>query len=527
MSIVINDLSFSYDNQSPIFEHLYLSVPDGGKVSVVGDNGTGKSTLLRLIAGLLMPLTGEVACSSAPYYVPQVAGLDGGTVAEMLGVDGKMKALQSILAGSTDAADYDALGDDWEVEARSLAALAHWGLPGVSLTTASASLSGGERTKVLLAGMQVREPGIILLDEPTNHLDRAGRRLLYDFIARTKATVVIVSHDIELLELLDRTCELSPRGLKIYGGNYTFYREQKELETNALEESIDSEEKALRIARRKAQQVRERQDRREGVGEAHKDQLPRIMRKGAMNRGENTAARLQGRHERVMDEGREKLSELRGRRDLSRDLKIDFDDARLHTGKLLVSLRGVNHEYTEGCQVWSEGLDLDIFSGDRLRITGGNGSGKTTLVKIITGQIAPTVGIVKRQNFNYIYLDQDYSMLDPQETVLGMAQRYNASKLADHEVKIRLHRALFPEADWDKACAALSGGERMRLCLCCLMLADAVPDMMILDEPTNNLDISSLDILSRTVSGYRGSLLLISHDDHFARETGVEREVGL
>ncbi len=527
MSIIINGLVFSYDNHNPLFENISFALADGAKASIIGDNGTGKSTLLRVIAGELAPFAGEISASSKAFYIPQQVGCHGMSVAQAMGVADKIAALQAITAGSTSQADYDTLADDWEIEARTEAALERWMLPGINPDSPMDMLSGGEKTKVLLAGIAVHDPGVVLMDEPTNHLDTTARRLLYDYITRTKATLLIVSHDITLLDRLDTTYELSPKGLRLYGGNYSFYKAQKELETAALEESIGEQEKSLRLERLKAQQVKERQERRNARGERHKDQLPRILRKGAMNRGENTGARLKGDHDRIIEEGRGRLTELRSRRDMAAALKIDFDDAALHEGKLLVSLRGVNHAYPGQDPLWEHPLDLDIYSGDRLRITGDNGSGKTTLVRILTGALQPSSGRVRRSDFSYVYMDQEYSALNTGATVLELAMQYNRENLAEHEVKTRLHRALFPAETWDKPCRTLSGGERMRLFLCCLMLSNHTPDLFILDEPTNNLDISSLEILTRAIGGYRGSVVLISHDADFAQKIGVLSEFPL
>ncbi len=527
MSIVITGLTFGYRNSESLFENLGLLLGDEQKASLVGANGAGKSTLLKIITGRLEPLAGAAVCSSVPYYVPQQVGFSGLTVAQAMGVDRKIAALRAISAGSLAQGDYDTLGDDWEVEARCLSALGQWGLGHAGPDTPMENLSGGEKTKVLLCGLSVSQPGVVLLDEPTNHLDAGARQRLYDYIASAKATVLVVSHDLTLLNMLPRTMELSKSGIKLYGGNYAFYREQKELQAGALEGDIHEQEKGLRQAKLKAQQVKERQQRREGRGERNKDQVVRILRKTMADRAAGTSKRLGDKHEQIVSQGREKLAGLRAQRDAARDLKIDFDDAGLHEGKLLVSLRGVNHKYGEGAMLWGAPLDLDLYSGERVRIAGDNGSGKTTLLKILMGQIEPAEGSVKRGAFRYVYLDQEYSMAETDKTVLELAMEYNHEKLSDHEVKTRLHRALFPAEMWDKPCRSLSGGERMRLCLCCLMLSDHVPDLFVLDEPTNNLDLPSLEILTRTLADYRGTVLLISHDGDFALEVGITREIDL
>ena len=199
----------------------------------------------------------------------------------------------------------------------------------------------------------------------------------------------------------------------------------------------------------------------------------------------------------------------------------------LHDGKLLVRADGLNFEYAPGRPLWREPLALEIRSGERIRLTGDNGTGKTTLVRLLTGELEPTAGRIGRADFSYVCLDQQYSRVNTPQSVLELAQSCNHGNLQDHELKLRLHRALFGQQMWDKRCDTLSGGERMRLCLCSLMIANHVPDLFVLDEPTNNLDLSSLAILTRTVRNYRGTLLVVSHDDNFTREIGITRTVGL
>lgn len=527
MSIILSGVSYRYRNQQFLFEGLDLSVAAGCKTAVVGDNGVGKSTLLKLIAGELVPAAGSIACSSHPCYVPQQLSAAGVSAACVLGVEDKLDALRAICGGSADPRFYDLLADDWEVESRCRAALDHWGLGHVGLTHPVDALSGGERTKLCLAGLLIHQPAVVLLDEPTNHLDTSGRRRLYDFIRASRATIVVVSHDVKLLNLLDTTCELTSKGLKIYGGNYDFYREQKQIEEDALARRIDAEQTALRLARKKAQEVRERQERRMRQGERHKDQLPRILRRTLKDSGERTEAQLVGKHAEQIDGSRDRLSELRQRQRTPCELKIDFDDAQLHNGKLLVRADGLNFEYTPGRPLWREPLALELRSGERIRLTGDNGTGKTTLVRLLTGELQPTAGRIVRAGFSYVYLDQHYSRVNTPQCVLELAQAYNHGNLRDYELKVRLHRALFGQDMWDKRCDTLSGGERMRLYLCCLMIANHVPDLFILDEPTNNLDLSSLAILTSTIRNYRGTLLVISHDDNFADEIGITRTIGL
>lgn len=530
MSIIASGITYRHPDSQPLFEDMTFSVPDGAKMSLIGPNGVGKSTLLQLLAGRLTPAAGSVIASSQPYYIPQRTVTDGRNIAHLLGVADKLLALRAIHAGSVDPAHFDTIGDDWAIEERCHAALDGWGLHNVALDTPVASLSGGERTKAALAGWVLHDPEIVLLDEPTNHLDRTARAKLYDRIECSHATLVAVSHDIALLDLLHTTCcALTAAGIRLYGGNYAFYRAQRDIEEQALSERIEAEQTALRAACRQAQKVCERQERRAAQGERTKSKagVARIVQNARGSQAQNSASRLRNRHTGIIEETRQRLADLRERQIRHSLLKLDFDDADLHTGKLLIRAKGVNFGYKRDVPLWPQPFDLEIRSGERIRITGDNGSGKTTLVRLLLGELVPTAGSVERTDCSVVFLDQEYRALDNSLSVTEMAERCNTHHLADHELKIRLARALFPHTTWDKLCCTLSGGERMRLMLCCLMIAESTPDLFVLDEPTNNLDIESFAILTDTIRNYRGSLLVISHDDRFIREIGVTRTIEL
>lgn len=529
MSIIICDISYHYFNQRTLFESVSFSVSKGGKVSLIGNNGVGKSTVLKLLAGELMLSSGNIRTESKPYYVPQQINIKEQTIAEALGVSEKLNALNAIYGGASEQAYYDTLNDDWDVETRCHQALEYWGLQNITLDSSISLLSGGEKTKVLLAGLTLHKPDIVLLDEPTNHLDLSARKKLYKYIYNTKATIIVVSHDVSLLNLLDTTYELSPKGIRLYGGNYDFYREQKEIEDRALEQQIDAEQTALRVARKKAQEVRERQDRRASQGERSKQKggVARIIMNARGNLAENSSAKLKEKHTGIIVDTQQRLYALRERQQNSAELKVDFEDAKLHDGKVLITAKELNFGYDKDKPLWQSPIDIEIRSGERIHITGNNGSGKTTFLKLLLGEFSPTQGEVTKNNFSYVYLDQEYEQVNQALTILELAERYNENNLADHEIKLRLNRALFPQETWDKSCQTLSGGERMRFYLCCLMISNHIPDIFVLDEPTNNLDLSSLSILTNTIKNYKGTILIISHDEYFINEIGVTNSIQL
>ena len=209
-------------------------------------------------------------------------------------------------------------------------------------------------------------------------------------------------------------------------------------------------------------------------------------------------------------------------------MKIDIGNSVLHNSKRLVEATNVTFKYADRDTMWEHlPLNLSIYSGERIRLQGDNGSGKSTLLKLIAGVLQPTDGELWLSNpLDVLYLDQEYSCVDNEQTVYGLLETCNTKK-PEHELKMLLNRFLFTASTWDKKCGSLSGGERMKLALCRLLISENAPDMIIADEPTNNIDISSMDILADTLKTYKGTLLVVSHDEQFVHDVGVERIVNL
>lgn len=529
MCISVQQLSYIHADKEPLFQNINLTVNKGEQVSLVGNNGSGKSTLLRIIEGGLKPVSGEVVCSSQPYYVPQHFGqYDQLTVMQALQVESKIKALQAIIAGDASIGNFTALDDDWNIEERCLAALSFWGLQHIRLDQPMCTLSGGEKTKVFLSGLQIHSPEIILMDEPTNHLDTGSRNKLYGFIESSRATMLIVSHDRTLLNLLPYTCELDRSTISLYGGNYEFYKEQKEQALAALQNQLSEKEKELRLAKKIAREALERKNKSSSRGEknAVKKGIPRIMM-GAMKEGaENSTVKLKNVHDDKMSAISSSIADIQTALPNMRQMKTDFNSPDLHIGKILVTAKDVNFGYGES-RLWQDPLNLQIKSGDRIRFSGNNGAGKTTLLKLLLGELEPTEGTITRADFKYIYIDQEYSIVQPHLTVFEQLEQFNLFAKPEHELKMILSRFLFPVGTWDKSCSKLSGGEKMRLAICCLMVSNSTPDLFILDEPTNNLDIQSVNIITAAIKDYNGTVLLVSHDLYFVKEIKINRVVEL
>lgn len=539
MSISIQQISYIHPDKEVLFSDLNFAISKGQKLGLVGNNGCGKSTLLQIIAGQLSPSSGVIVRPDDLYYIPQHFGqYDSLTIAQALQIERKQQALHAILTGDVSNENFTILNDDWNIEERSIAALDLWGLGQFTLSYPMNLLSGGEKTRVFLAGMDIHHPSVILMDEPTNHLDSSGRQRLYDWVEKYRSTLLVVSHDRTLLNLLPEICELEKHQINYYGGNYEFYKEQKTLMQEALQQRIEEKEKALGIARKVARETAERRDKQNVRGEKSniRKGVPRIVLNALQGKSEKSTSKLTGVHQEKAEKLTNERNQLRGSLSPTAALKTDFNSSSLHTGKILVTAKEINFSYHSNSinndiqensiskqQLWQAPVSFQLKSGDRLRIEGANGSGKTTLLKLITGQLQPQEGTLTRTDFSYVYLNQEYSIIDDRNSILEQAYAFNSRNLPEHEIKIILNRYLFPASEWDKSCRKLSGGEKMRLAFCCLMISNNTPDMFILDEPTNNLDIQSIEIITATIKNYAGTVIAISHDNYFIQEIGVEQ----
>jgi len=523
--LTLRNISYTHPNKDSLFTNIDLTVNNHQKTALIGNNGVGKSTLLKIIAGELQPTKGQISVETEPYYVPQIFGqFNHLNIAQALRIEDKLNALKAILDGNTSEENFNLLNDDWTIEDRCNEALSYWRLNDLDLTQKMEVLSGGQRTKVFLAGISIHQPELILLDEPSNHLDIESRQLLYDFVQNTKSTLIIVSHDRKLLNLLNTVCELNKNGIKVYGGNYDFYKEQKQIENNALSQDIQSKEKALRKAKEKERATLERQQKLDsrGKGKQEKSGVARIMMNTLRNSAENSTSKLKSVHAEKIGGLSQDLQELRSSLPDIDKMKFGIDNSALHKGKVLFAATNINFGY-DNKPLWKSDLTFQITSGERIALKGNNGSGKTTLINLILGNLEPQKGTIYRAENKAVYIDQDYSLLDNQLKVYEQVQQFNSSALQEHEIKIRLTRFLFTRNEWDKPCSTLSGGERMRLLLCCLTIYSKSPDIIILDEPTNNLDIQNVEILTMAINEYKGTLIVVSHDETFLEQINIER----
>lgn len=517
-SVVLHDLTFSWPDGHRVLEAVSGSFPPGS-TGLVGLNGVGKSTLLRLIAGDLTPASGSVQSAGVVDYVPQRTDADPShTLVDLLGIRSIVDAIAAVEQGEIDPALFDAIGADWDVEERAIAALSAAGVDIDDLNRPVTTISGGEATVAALVGVRMRGADIALLDEPTNNLDAHGRARVHDLIGAWGGPVIVVSHDLELLERMQNTAELRAGSLMLFGGPYSEFREQVAREQEAAERAVRSAEHAVRVEKRQRIAAAERIAHSERQGK--KDAANRKYIGAVVNDRRNSAEKTHGKQRGLlvdrMQAAQRSLLDAESRiRDDDR-VSIDLPDPAVPPGKRIAEVAG------------SDGRTIIVQGPERIAITGPNGVGKTTLLEGLVSGVAATPG--RAAAVAHVHrigtLSQRLDTLDDAASVIE-----NVSRVSPHtpraELRNRLARLLVRGSMVDRPVAALSGGERFRVALAQVLLTDPPPQLIVLDEPTNNLDLQTTEQLIEALGAYRGAMIVVSHDRGFLERLALDAEFAL
>ncbi|WP_114201574.1 ABC-F family ATP-binding cassette domain-containing protein [Janibacter anophelis] len=514
--VTLTSLTFDWPDGTRALDDVSGSFGHG-RTGLVGRNGSGKTTLLRLVTGELTPTSGSIHVSGTVATLPQQLGLDTDrTVAEALGIAPVLAAITAIEGGSLAQADFDTVEDRWGIEAESLATLAALGLEADAglLDRPLGTLSGGEVVTVGLAALQLQRADVALLDEPTNNLDRTARARLVAAIDAWPAqrSLVVVSHDTELLEHVERIVEVHGHELRGFDGAWSVYRAAIEAEQQAAADAVRSAGQDVRRQRRDRIEAEVKLAGRRRIAErdyANK-RAPRIVMKTWGMQAEQAAAKHRHLHDDRLDRANEALTDAESRVREHRSVRIELPATRVPAGRTVLEL--------------AAGAGTFVVRGpERIALTGDNGSGKTTLLREVLGlptAVPPVARLVRRID-EVGHLPQRIE-LDGELTVLESV-RAAAPGATPQEVRASLARFLFRGALAERAVAGLSGGERFRVALARVLLADPAPQLVVLDEPTNSLDVDSVDQLVDALTGYEGALLVVSHDEDFLGRIGITR----
>lgn len=582
--ITLDHISYAHPSEPTLFSDLsaVFSAPLTG---LIGDNGCGKTTLMRLILGELTPDSGSVVAPERMAHLPQDLGLGRGqTLAELCGITKILQALQAVESGEYSPELYETIGDDWDIEERTLTTLATYGFTPATLVDRDSpeairalfardmrSFSGGEAVIAALASLTASNPEFILLDEPTNNLDSAAKAQLFETLESLPCPALIISHDRDLLERMHVIAELHAdrqgvSHLRLFEGNYSAYRQALETEQQAAQRRVSEAKNRVRSAHREWVQAQEIISR--NMAHVWKDDQPDTILDLAKDASRQAAAKLRGLRVGKQEQAREAYQSAQDEVRVQEKIYVELNQQPLPAGRKVLELsrvgsRLIDSRGTNPQQVSRETFTVQqpekvdslhfsptrvdsesqqgtpaehpehlILSGpEHLRITGANGSGKTTLLEAIAHAKDPEYRspVEPAYRVDYCiegaYIPQRIS-LDPKLTLLQCVQQSNPG-VSEQHLRDQLARLLFRRESVHHKTGELSGGERFRAAVAQVLLADPVPQLLMLDEPTNNLDISSVDWLVQALEAYTGALIVVSHDEDFCRRIRIDRTLAL
>ena len=518
-SISIAGLSWRTPDHQILFNNLNL-IFGPFRTGLIGRNGTGKTTLLRLINGEMSPTSGAIVKPRSVGFLRQNPDQrKDGILADLFGATEQLILLRRAERG--EATSDDLARADWTLTARLESALAAVHLE-VELNASLASLSGGQRTRADLAALIFAGHDALLLDEPTNHLDRAGRRHVIEALQGWHGCAIVASHDRTLLDQLDAIVELTSIGANVYGGNYRAYRAVKDAELASKEKKLARAERAFSDVREEARLAKERKARTDRQGKQLRisGSQSKLILDAAKERSQGSdslAARL--RNDRA-EKAQAALETARAAVEVLQPLTMEIPPTGLASTRDVLKVEGLHFAYPGEIPL-IRNVSFSIRGPERIAIDGANGTGKSTLLACIQGRLTPQFGSISL-NVSAAFIDQNLDFLDPHETIREAFARLDPGS-TENERRATLARFSFRGNDQNQCIASLSGGQRMRAGLACTMGRSCPPQLLLLDEPSNHLDIEAVEALEAALRAYDGALIVISHDQAFLKRTGVER----
>lgn len=513
--ITLQRVSFVLPDGNPLFSELTAQFGPQ-HTGLIGRNGVGKSILAQMLAGTIAPASGRVLHSGRVRYLAQhLSPQHYPDVATLADVHPQLAALGRIEAGSADPADFDLVGDGWDLRQRLQTQLTTAGLGALTPESAVSRLSGGEAMRVALAGALVSQADFLILDEPTNHLDRDSRLALMQQLRHWPGGLLVISHDRALLQQMEQIVELSSLGLRSYGGNYAFWQQRKAQESAAAIQDLERLKNERRRQEQVLQRQRERMEKRQSRGQRQGKEA-------------NQASILLGRQKNSSETsaGKQLRQQAETRAQLSQQVRLAVEKIEtstaiaLHSAPQAATLPQNVATLTDAVlprvPALYRRIDLTLNGGQRIGVVGKNGCGKSTLLKVLAG-LLPLAAGKRAMRVKTAYLDQQLSVLNPQKTVLEQMLAVNAQS-GEPQLRMQLAQLGLDARRVCLPCGQLSGGEQLKAALATLIYADAPAELLLLDEPTNHLDLASLQALEAFLCGYPGTLVVASHDEVFLRQ---------
>ncbi|MGI9281001.1 MAG: ABC-F family ATP-binding cassette domain-containing protein [Endozoicomonas sp.] len=511
----VDHLTFQFDNGETLFKDIALSLT-ARLTGLVGRNGAGKSVLASVLAGTRKATRGGVRLNGQCEFLSQLPSeltQSRQSIARFLEIEEQLLALKKVEQGSSDPQWFEVIGDQWQLEQEVSHLLTDLGLP-VNTSLPCHTLSGGQLSRLRLWKLFHSRADLLILDEPSNHLDQEGRQWLLEQMLKFKGFILLISHDRMLLRNMEQILELNSKGLTVFGGHYDFYEEQKALKVAAFERQLENAQKERKQLKRRAQSNQEKADQRAAIGKRLRKSggLPKIVLDGMKGSAEKSASKRLNAERTREEQSRKKLENLKQQQEQLKIQKLSLKSSDSRSERK-VFIQDLVLPYGS-----DKPLNLVLDKRSRLHLSGANGCGKSTLMKVLLGDVQPFSGELSIHS-EFFYLDQHFHLLKPELNLLENMAVF-CSSIRELEVRQLLAGIGFRGEAVYRKVENLSGGEKMKLAMLIVSHQPEEP-MLLLDEPDNHLDIDSRKMLAEALTVFQGAFILISHDDDFICEAGV------
>lgn len=485
LMIKLNRISYEVASR-PLFQHLSFTF-GSDKYGLVGPNGVGKTTLARLIQGELALSEGSIERSVRIGLFRQSEASSSGTVAEYL----------------------EGLWDVPDIQKLSMEMLGK-----IPFDRKVSVLSGGEWVRLRLIRLWIENPQFVILDEPSNNLDEDGRRTVLEFIEKFPGGMILISHDRELLEKMNTILELSNQGLSVYGGSFQLYWEQRSKERQTQEENLEKLKREAQRRHEGSQEKVAKQEKRirEGKRRAPDLGVSRLLLGAMKRKAQVSLNKIKVREEKFVEKAEQETNDSWNKMKMDPFIRFDFEASKPPNGKVHFHAASLNIR-----NLWPEPLSFFVRGSERWWIRGRNGSGKTSLIQVMMGQL--------KESNKVAYLDQKYGQLNPDQSLLNNI--LENSRFSEVELRNELAFFGFYGDAVHLKVRLLSGGELLKASLAKAFLSQSLPEIVILDEPTNNLDLNSQDLLAKALKEFKGAIVLVCHDANLVKMLEVENELNL